>query len=472
MTRLSVSRDLQRNLRKYDRETSVVFFKTKEEFGGLSNMAGGYPLQVNGIDIRSSEALYQACRFPHRSDLQSLVIEQKSPMTAKMKTKPHRNLTRPDWDQVRIEIMRWCLRVKLAQNWLKFSNLLIETGDRPIVEQSRKDDYWGAIPFTDGQTLIGRNALGRLLMELRDVIMKSNEPDVLLIVEPLHILDFRLDNRPIGRVVGSLSIATESVTGVRGPAVETRDDRAEQLDLSFNESSSATVAQVHEGTKLTQSSRVTAFIRPYSKYKIAEVEWMGNVPEHWDVRRLKYLLKERDTRSVDGCGHLLSVSQYTGVTQRKPMGDGDDTDTRAVSLIGYKRVEPNDLVVNIMLAWNGSMGVSQFPGIASPAYCVYHFRENAHPWYFHYLLRSPIYKGRIKAVSTGVVESRLRLYTDDLYSLEGLLPPVPDQSAIVRFLEYIDRHIQRYIHAKQKTPPSPFGRTETSYHSPSRHRPD
>ena len=82
MTRLSVGQVVSKNLRKYNRESSVVFFKTKEQFGGLSNMAGGYPLQVNGIDIRSSEALYQACRFPHRSDLQFLVIEQKSPMTA------------------------------------------------------------------------------------------------------------------------------------------------------------------------------------------------------------------------------------------------------------------------------------------------------------------------------------------------------------------------------------------------------
>jgi type I restriction enzyme S subunit len=96
------------------------------------------------------------------------------------------------------------------------------------------------------------------------------------------------------------------------------------------------------------------------------------------------------------------------------------------------------------------MGVSQFPGIASPAYCVYQFGSIAHPWYFHHLLRSPSYKARIKAVSTGVVESRLRLYTDDLYRLEALLPPLPEQAAIVRFLEYADRRIRRYIRAKQE----------------------
>ena len=191
-------------------------------------------------------------------------------------------------------------------------------------------------------------------------------------------------------------------------------------------------------------------LRPYPRKKDSGVEWLGEVPEHWDIRRVKYLLKECDTRSVDGSEELLRVSQYTGVTPRSPTGDVDEPDTRAASLVGYKRVEPNDLVVNIMLAWNGSMGVSQFRGITSPAYCVYRFRANSHPWYFHHLLRSPIYKARIKSVSTGVVESRLRLYTDDLYRLEALVPPLPEQTAIVRFLDHADRRIRRYIRAKQK----------------------
>ena len=65
--------------RSYERQDSVVFCKTNEEFGGLSNMAPGFPLRVNGIDILTSEALYQACRFPHLPDVQRLIITQKSP---------------------------------------------------------------------------------------------------------------------------------------------------------------------------------------------------------------------------------------------------------------------------------------------------------------------------------------------------------------------------------------------------------
>jgi len=116
--------------RTYSRKDSVVFLKTDEPFGGLSNMAGGYPIHVNGVRILTSEALYQVCRFPHLPDVQKLIIGQVSPMTAKMRSKPYRKDSRPDWDQVRVRIMRWSLRMKLANNWNTFSALLLKTGDR------------------------------------------------------------------------------------------------------------------------------------------------------------------------------------------------------------------------------------------------------------------------------------------------------------------------------------------------------
>lgn len=167
-------------------------------------------------------------------------------------------------------------------------------------------------------------------------------------------------------------------------------------------------------------------LNPYPAYKDSGVEWLGEVPEHWSVRRLKYLLRERDARSETGTEQLLSVSQYTGVTERKRSDTLDEPDMRAESLVGYKRVDPGELVVNIMLAWNGSMGVSRYAGIVSPAYCVYRFEALAEPWYFHHLLRSAVYKERIKALSTGIVESRLRLYTDDIYRLMAVLPPLTE----------------------------------------------
>lgn len=181
----------------YRRADVVVFCKTKESFGGLSNMASGFPLLVNGVRIPTSEALYQACRFPHLPDVQREIIGQRSPMIAKMKSKPHRKESRRDWDCVRNNVMRWCLRVKLAQNYEEFGRLLLATGDRQIVEQSFKDDYWGAkVAGIAGDILTGQNILGRLLMELRE-LLKNDAGGALKTVLPLNIPDFLLLGKPI-----------------------------------------------------------------------------------------------------------------------------------------------------------------------------------------------------------------------------------------------------------------------------------
>lgn len=205
ISRSSVDQPEKSQLRTYVRSEAVVVYKTKEAFGGLSNMAAGYPLQINGVRILTTEALYQACRFPHMPDVQREIIGQHSPMTAKMKSKPHRKNSRPDWDEIRHKVMRWCLRVKLAQNYEEFGRLLLATRNQPIVEQSRKDDYWGAKVVDDAaDTLVGQNVLGRLLMELREKL-KDDTEGALKTVPPLGISDFMLLGKPIETVTASSS---------------------------------------------------------------------------------------------------------------------------------------------------------------------------------------------------------------------------------------------------------------------------
>jgi len=193
--------------RNYDRAECVVFRKTNEAFGGLSNMAAGFPIEVNGVAIRTSEALYQACRFPHRPDLQRLIFHQASPMAAKMVGKPHRSATRPDWDGVRVDVMRWCLRVKLVQNWDRFRDLLLATDEKPIVEESRRDDYWGA--KSKGQTLAGRNVLGRLLMELRREV-RDPWLDQLSVDAP-RVSGLFIDGRPVALIRADRLVAKDPV---------------------------------------------------------------------------------------------------------------------------------------------------------------------------------------------------------------------------------------------------------------------
>ncbi|MBK7103570.1 MAG: NADAR family protein [Flavobacteriales bacterium] len=208
------------HIRVYNLAECITFRKTNESFGGLSNMASGYVLWVNNTRILTTEAIYQACRFPHMPEVQRSIIMQGSPMTAKMKSKPFRDQSRADWNNVRLGIMRWCLRVKLAHHWDKFGELLLRTGDKPIVEDSRKDQFWGAVMNESGQ-LEGRNALGRLLMELREEL-KGPERERLRTVKPLDIPEFLLYGQLIGLVEARATKAEEDTTGRRLKPLGTR----------------------------------------------------------------------------------------------------------------------------------------------------------------------------------------------------------------------------------------------------------
>lgn len=176
--------------RSYRQDEVAWFLKTRERFGGLSNMAAGYRCDINGLQFDSSEALYQACRFPDAPALQAEISRLASPMEAKRLA--HRNVdrTRDDWKLVNIELMRWTLRLKRSQNAERIDALLTESGDMPIVEISFKDAFWGAKPKSDG-TIEGCNVLGRLWMELRQGWL-SQDPGIVGSIEPPAIPNFKI----------------------------------------------------------------------------------------------------------------------------------------------------------------------------------------------------------------------------------------------------------------------------------------
>lgn len=179
--------------REYARNACAAFCKTRETWGSFSNMAGGFPLPVGDVVWRSSEALYQALRFPDKPAVQSAIAVATSPMTAKAIAREHDAATRPDWALARIAAMRWVLRVKAFHHPEAFGDLLLSTGARPIVEISMRDDFWGAQPQADGR-LVGVNVLGRLLMELRAQLQAEPVPGQ---VPPPRMPNPRLLGRPI-----------------------------------------------------------------------------------------------------------------------------------------------------------------------------------------------------------------------------------------------------------------------------------
>ncbi len=181
----------------------------------------------------------------------------------------------------------------------------------------------------------------------------------------------------------------------------------------------------------------------YPAYKDSGVEWLGKTPEHWDVKRLKFVLDERNIRSTTGSEMLLSLSKYHGIV---PKNELKERANNAESLIGYKVVNIDDLVINKMQAVNGLIDKSNLIGITSPDYSVYFVdSSNTNIKFLTLLLKVPKYLAEYKKVVTGVMEGYIRLYTDDLYDIEVSLPPLQEQQIIANYLDKATTKIDTLI---------------------------
>jgi len=182
----------------------------------------------------------------------------------------------------------------------------------------------------------------------------------------------------------------------------------------------------------------------YPLYKDSGVKWMGKIPSSWSVKRNKYITTPKKDKSEDGSEELLSVSEYLGVVPRNVIRKGEDHLTRSESLEGYLKVSKGDLVNNIMLMWKKGLGVSKYDGIVSPSYSVFSFNKSI-PTYHHYLFRTDLYITEFRKNSTGIIQSRLRLYDDDFGIIYSYLPPLPEQTQIVSFLDTKTQKIDELI---------------------------
>ena len=175
---------------------------------------------------------------------------------------------------------------------------------------------------------------------------------------------------------------------------------------------------------------VTRGLHPDVPLKPAGIPWLGDIPAHWDVLRAKYVFREMDERSKTGNEEQLSVSHITGVT---PRSQKNITMFKAESYVGHKILRPGDLAVNTMWAWMAALGVSKHEGIISPAYAVYRQRkpERLLSDFADHLLRIAPYKLNYLSRSTGLRPSRLRLYPDEFFKIQIIIPSKDEQQHIV-----------------------------------------
>ena len=169
--------------------------------------------------------------------------------------------------------------------------------------------------------------------------------------------------------------------------------------------------------------------------KNSGVEWLGKIPNHWRIRRIKNLFELRNEKNYEALEDVNLLSLYTekGVVQHSDLTE--TTGNKAVTADGYKIVKEDDIVVNIILCWMGAVGRSAYNGVTSPAYDVYKPLHDTNSKYYHYLFRTSQFNGECYRYGRGIMLMRWRTYSTEFRAISVPLPPKDEQERIVEFLD-------------------------------------
>lgn len=227
------------------------------------------------------------------------------------------------------------------------------------------------------------------------------------------------------------------------------DVKTAQIDKTISQREKL-ISLLKEQKQITINEAVTKGLDKDVEFKDSGVEWLGTMPKHWELVPLKYILKERNERSISGEETLFMMSQVYGLVVR---ADYHEKAEVAKDNIGNKKVYKNDLVFNKLKAHLGVFYKSNIEtvGLVSPDYAVYYSNDKIEDLKFlEVLFRHPKYIGQFISLATGIVEGLIRLYTDDLFSLKVAVPPKEEQEQIITYIEYETATIDKAIELQKK----------------------
>jgi type I restriction enzyme S subunit len=210
------------------------------------------------------------------------------------------------------------------------------------------------------------------------------------------------------------------------------DQKTTQIDdaISIKEKQ---IALLKERKQIIIQKAVTQGLNPDVPMKDCGVDWIGQIPEHWEMKRVKNIFRLVMHPSEKNNDHeLLSVYTDIGV---KPRRELEERGNKASTTDGYWFVKKGDIVVNKLLAWMGAIGLSEYDGVTSPAYDILRPQLPVDGHYYHYLFRSDFCSAELKRHSRGIMDMRLRLYFDKFGVIEVPYPPASEQNEIIRSLE-------------------------------------
>ena len=214
-----------------------------------------------------------------------------------------------------------------------------------------------------------------------------------------------------------------------------------------------TRASIEEYKKLKQSvitQAVTKGILPNRPMKDSGIEWIGEIPENWQVRRIKTLFQLRDEKNYLPLEEVNLISLYTdkGVVQHCDLEQ--TTGNKASTADGYKKVYENDIVVNIILCWMGAIGRSAYTGVTSPAYDIYIPSDDIECRFYHHYFRTKGFSGDCYKRGKGIMAMRWRTYSDQFRDIPVVMPPKEEQQEILTYLDAKTVEIEKLIAKKEE----------------------
>ena len=193
---------------------------------------------------------------------------------------------------------------------------------------------------------------------------------------------------------------------------------------------------------------MTPTLHPYPAYKPSGVEWLGEIPAHWEAFKLRNVLARTTERNRPDLP-LLSVVRERGVILRDITNMEENHNFVPDDLSNYKVVHTGQFAMNKMKAWQGSYGISQHDGVVSPAYFTFDIK-GVTAEYFHAAVRSQVYIPFFSQASDGVRIGQWDLSPSRMREIPFWVPPLAEQAAIVRYLDHADDRIRRYITGKEQ----------------------
>jgi type I restriction enzyme S subunit len=210
------------------------------------------------------------------------------------------------------------------------------------------------------------------------------------------------------------------------------------------------IALLKERKQILIQNAVTRGLSPDAPMRDSGVEWIGEIPEHWEILANRALFKERIEPGEDGL-LLLSVSIHTAVSSEEiPEDENIRGRIKIEDKSKYNLVQPGDIVFNMMRAWQGAIGAVKVKGMVSPAYIIAVPNEKIVSSYFEYQYRCPEFIQQMDRNSKGITDFRKRLYWGEFKQLLTVVPPTEEQVAIVAHIEIESTKIDRAISLQQQ----------------------